>query len=140
MRRCLRTSWAARGLFLLGLLGFVVGWANACVHPQPLQLAGGYEQAAPAVAGHTHHAPGGTEPHDCDAASEGSAGLCDGQQRATPKPEAPRLLDGAAWPAAIHAVAAAWVIDRGPPQGCPQTRTTSPPGISVVLRFLRLTL
>jgi hypothetical protein len=141
MRRCLGTTWAARALVLLGLLGFVVGWANACVHPQPPQLAGGYELATPTPAppGHAHHAPGDIDAHACNAASDDAVGLCDSPQRATPKSEAPRLLDGAAWHAAIPALAAAWVLDRVAPHARPQT-SPSPSGISVVLRFLRLTL
>jgi len=140
-RRSLRANWAARVLFLLGLFGFAVGWANACIHHQPLQLGGGYERAvqAPASAQHAHHAPADTDVPDCDAASNDGAGLCDSPQRATATSDAPRLLDGAAWPPAIHAVAAAWAVARIAPQGRPQART-SPPGISVVLRFLRLTL
>ena len=141
MRRSLRTNWAARALFLLAVLGFTVGWASACVHPQSLQFAGAYEQAAPTapLPGHSHHAPGDIDALDCDPASKAPVELCDSQQRTTPKTEAPRLLDGAARPAAIHALAAAWVVDRVAPAGPLQTRT-SPPVVSVAIRFLRLTL
>lgn len=141
MRRALRTNWAARALFLLGVLGFSVGWVNACVHAQSLQPASAYEQAAPTapLPVHAHYTAGDIDVLDCDSASKTSVELCDSQQRATPKTEAPRLLDGPAWPAAIHALAAAWVVDRVASGGLQQAGT-SPPVVSVVLRFLRLTL
>jgi hypothetical protein len=140
-RRRLRTSWAAKALLLLGLFGFIVGWANACVQHQPPPHAGGYEQAAqrPAPPGHAQHGPGDADPHECDAMLDGCESLCDLAQSLVPKTEPPRALDGTAWPAAIPTVAAAWASDRVAPEARPETRTALP-SVSVVLRFLRLTL
>ena len=128
-RQCLRTSWAAKALLLLGLFGFIVSWANACVEHEPLQKVGGYAQQR----------LGDVDPHECNAVLDGCESLCDAPQSLVPKSEPPRLLDGATWPPAIPAFAATWAVDRAPPPGHPET-TTSPPSISVVLRFLRLTL
>jgi hypothetical protein len=119
-------------LLLLGLFGFIVGWANACV---------GHEQVAqwPAPPGHAQHGAGDADPHECDALLDGCESLCDVQQSLVPKSEPPRPLDSPAWPPAIHAFAAAWGSNRVAPERRPQTRTSTP-GVSVVLRFLRLTL
>ena len=136
-RRTFRTSWAAKALFLLGLFGFVAGWANACIVESPQQQqAGAYEQAAQ---GHAQHRSGDAGLHECNAALEDCASPCDKQQGPIPTPESPRMPDGTAWPAAIHAIAAVWAIDRVAALEHPQTRT-SPPGVSVLLGFLRLTL
>ena len=128
MRRRLRTSWAAKALLALVLFGFIVGWANACVQ---------HERAPP---GHAQHEAGDADPHDCGVMPDGCESLCDMQQSLVAKTEPPRLLDGAAWPLAIHAFAAAWGSDPVVPERPPQTRTSPPPSVSVVLRFLRLTL
>ena len=131
-RRRLRTSWAAKALLLLGLFGFIVGWANACVQHEPPPHAGGYEQS--------QHGPGDADPHDCGVMPDGCESLCGVQQSLVPKTEPPRSSDGAAWLPAIHAFAAAWASDAVVPERPPQTGTSPPPSVSVVLRFLRLTL
>ena len=127
-RRRLRTSWAAKALLALGLFGFTAGWANACV------------QHEPAPPGYAQHEAGDADPHECDAMPDGCESLCDVQQSLVPKAEPPRLLVGAAAPTAIYTLAAAWGSDPVAPERCPQTRTSPPPSVSVVLRFLRLTL
>jgi hypothetical protein len=123
-RRFLRTSWAAKALLFFGLLGFVVSWANACLLHEPMH-AGSYQQAA--------------ELHDCDPALQDCESSCDPQQGLAATSEPARWLDGVAWPPALPAFAAAWAIERVSPAWRPQT-TIGPPGIPVVLRFLRLTL
>ena len=124
-RRFLRTRWAAKALLFLGLLGFVASWANACLVHEPPEHASGYQQAA--------------EPHDCDAALQDCESSCEPRQGLAAPSDSARWLDGVAWPLALPAFASAWGIERRSSAWRPQT-TISPPGIPVVLRFLRLTL
>ena len=138
VRRSFRTSWIAKAVLWLGLFGFALGWANACLAHEPLQGVGGMEQQAAAPA-HAPHGPGDADSHACNAALDDCQSLCNAQQNLLPKSEPPRGLDGAAWLPAIPAFAVAWAVDRAPAQRPPQTRT-SPPRLAVVLRFLRLTL
>lgn len=140
-RRHLRTSWAAKALLLLGLFGFIVGWANACVQHESQWQAGDHGQAAlwPAPPAHAPHGLGEADPHECDPMLDGCESLCDAAPILVTKTEPPRPLDGTAWHAAIHTIAATWASDRVAPEGRPKTRT-SPPSVSLVLRFLRLTL
>ncbi len=133
-RRRPRTHWAAQALLCLGLFGFVIGWAHACIVEQPGQHAGAHAQA-----GHAQHRPGDAGLPECSAEQERCAAACDEPQGVVPKVESPRALDGTAWPPAIHAVALSWDFDRGSRNEVPQPRI-SPPDIPLVLRFLRLTL
>lgn len=137
VRRSFANRWLAKAVLWLGLFGFAIGWANACLVHEPLQGGGGIEHAAAPM--QAPHGADDVDPHGCDAAQDACQSLCTAQQNLLPKSEPPRGLDGAAWLPAMPAFAVAWAVDRSAAPRPAQTRI-SPPRLAVVLRFLRLTL